>query len=339
MTSALVAFVVASTLRWLVTPRGGTGLPVEVTVPPGSDRERLAGALSAAGVVEDGVRLRALLLVASWFVTPEPGPHLLGDDLSPVEVLRRLARLASRGPARLVVPEGATMFQIADRAAAEQIATREAFLVAARDPVLLGRLGVAEGSAEGYLFPATYPFGKDTPAARIVEVLVTESRRRLDRVLARHPGRLARLEDELGIGERQLVNLASMVERETGNPEERPLVASVFLNRLRSETFRPARMLQSDPTAAYGCLLRPELVSCVEAGGRVTPALLRDPLNPYNTYRHAGLPPGPVGNPGEAALEAVLAAPVTDYLFFVATGGKTRFTRSLAEHEAALGGR
>ena len=112
------------------------------------------------------------------------------------------------------------------------------------------------------------------------------------------------------------------------------------MNRLSDPTFRPAKTLQSDPTAAYGCLVESARApSCGAATGGVTPGMLRDSANRYNTYRHAGLPPGPIGNPGERALRAVLAPAKTDYLFFVAKGGgKHRFSRTFEEHREALGG-
>jgi len=109
---------------------------------------------------------------------------------------------------------------------------------------------------------------------------------------------------------------------------------------LRDPEFRPARMLQSDPTAGYGCVVSgAEIPSCAGFHGSVTPALLRDSANPYNTYRHAGLPPGPIANPGEASIVAVLAPAQSDFLYFVAKGqgtGRHSFSRTFAEHREAL---
>jgi UPF0755 protein len=130
--------------------------------------------------------------------------------------------------------------------------------------------------------------------------------------------------------------LASIIEKEAGKADEKPLIASVFLNRLLDPTFRPLRMLQSDPTATYGCLVQtPPPESCTP--GRPTPAMLRDTTNPYNTYRRAGLPPGPISSPGEGAIRAVLAPAKTDYLYFVAQGGgRHRFSRTFSEHRGAI---
>jgi UPF0755 protein len=133
-----------------------------------------------------------------------------------------------------------------------------------------------------------------------------------------------------------VVVLASIIEKEAARSDEKPLIASVFLNRLLDPTFRPLRMLQSDPTASYGCLVQePAPETC--SAGRPTPAMLRDATNLYNTYRHPGLPPGPISSPGEAAIRAVLSPAKTDYLYFVAQGGgRHRFSRTFSEHRGAI---
>lgn len=128
-----------------------------------------------------------------------------------------------------------------------------------------------------------------------------------------------------------------MIEKETPHDEERPIIAGVFFNRLDNPDFFPRRMLQSDPTALYGCqLMAGSLPSCTGNGGKVSPAMLRDAQNPYNTYRHPGLPPGPIANPGEASIAAVLAPTPSEYLYFVAKNGRHVFSRSLAQHDAAI---
>jgi UPF0755 protein len=125
---------------------------------------------------------------------------------------------------------------------------------------------------------------------------------------------------EHGLSTHDVLTLASIIEREAAKADEKPLIASVFLNRLLDPTFRPLHMLQSDPTAMYGCLVQqPPPSSCTP--GRPTPAMLRDSQNLSNTYRHAGLPPGPISSPGEAAVRAVLTPSKSDYLYFVAAGG------------------
>ena len=206
------------------------------------------------------------------------------------------------------------------------------------DQALLSELRISGTNAEGYLFPASYGLLVDSDAREVVRVLVSETKKRLAHASDRHPGRLEQLQRDYGFGEREVLTLASMVEKEAQVDEERPLIASVFFNRLRDPGFRPARMLQSDPTAAYGCLIDgARIPSCSGFHGSVTPALLRDAANPYNTYRHAGLPPGPIANPGSAAIEAVLDPAQSEFLYFVAKGaGRHSFSRTFAEHREAL---
>jgi UPF0755 protein len=147
-----------------------------------------------------------------------------------------------------------------------------------------------------------------------------------------HPGTTAALTPH------ELVTLASIVEREARAPDERAVIAGVFMNRLTDPSFRPRR-LQSDPTAAYGCLVAGDRVpSCAEYDGRrVTPAMLRDPENPYSTYRREGLPPGPICSPGLEALKAALAPQAHDYFYFVTKGGgRHAFSHALGDHNARV---
>jgi UPF0755 protein len=168
---------------------------------------------------------------------------------------------------------------------------------------------------------------------------VAETRQRLRKVDARLGGKqLERLANERGWGEHEILTLASLIEKEAAVDDERPIIASVFYNRLDSDSFRPKRMLQSDPTAGYGCLVQAERIpSCRDYQRRILPAMLRDSSNPYNTYRHPGLPPGPIASPGEASISSVLKPASTSYYYFVATGaGRHRFSQTLEEHEERI---
>ena len=149
---------------------------------------------------------------------------------------------------------------------------------------------------------------------------------------------LAALHVELGFRTHEVLTLASIVEKEARLSSEQPIIAGVFLNRLRDPSFRPKR-LQADPTVTYGCLIVPGLPSCAgaSAGQAPTRTMLVDPANPYNTYRHEGLPPGPIANPGLSAIEAVIQPAPHDYLYFVAQrGGAHTFSRNLQDHNVAV---
>lgn len=333
--AALAAFSVVFFVGWVSAAHRGQGDAVEVTWP--ADAREGARMLAAGGVIDRPSLFRVLLGITSPFVTPIPGPHLFTDQLTPAEVLRRLARLTSRQRARVLVPEGFNRFQIGERLEQLRVCSRSVWAVATRDRTLLARLGVPGDSPEGYLFPATYDLFLDSAAESVVTQLVTEGKKRLAVVRASRADAFTRLEERYGWGEREILTLASVVEKEAARADELPVIASVFLNRLSDTDFRPARSLQSDPTAMYGCLIQPELASCQGAGGHATPDMLRDASNVYNTYRHAGLPPGPIANPGLSAVLAVLSPAETDFLFFVARGdGRHTFSRTLEEHENAI---
>ena len=307
-------------------------------IPPGSDALAVTELLDQAGALEHPRLFALYLRVFFPWVRFEPGPHLISEASSLQTLVTILGRSRGRPIVRVSLPEGFNLFQIAQRVDDSGVCPADSFQAAARDAEALGQLGVSATSAEGYLFPATYEFRRNTPAERVVHALVAEARRRYDAALAEHSAAVAKLHAELGWGLHEIVTLASVVEKETALPDERGTVASVFLNRLRDPDFRPRQRLQSDPTALYGCLLEPtRAVSCGGFGARVTPAMLRDAANRYNTYTHPGLPPGPICNPSLSALAAVLSAPPTDYLFFVADGhGGHVFTRTLQEHQAAI---
>lgn len=326
---------------WAGMPGPGTGRPVDFTVPEQADPGEIAALLARAGLTERPGLFALYLRVGRPSLELAPGPHLLNDALSPKELVQRLARLGSRPVVRVTLPEGYNSLQIAERLETAQVCSRGALRRALVSEPLLRELGIEGESAEGYLFPSTYELSVDSSAAQVVRTLVREMRRRLQVLRARHAAAVHALQQEFGWGEHEILTLASIVEREAAEPDEQPLIASVFFNRLRSTSFQPKGTLQSDPTAAYGCWIAPESApSCFGFSGRVTPAMLRDPLNRYNTYRHAGLPPGPIGNPGERAIQAVFAPARSDYLFFFASGGRRHtFSRTFEEHRKVVRGK
>jgi UPF0755 protein len=316
------------------------GSALEIDVPEGASSSEIAALLHDQGAVSS----RALMAVYLW-LSPRsfaPGNHLVDGGASPRELSQLLARSDGRPKVKVTIPEGFTMFAIAERLEKLRVVSRSEFLRIARDPQELKRLEVQGTtkpieSAEGYLFPATYEFPKNCEAASVLERMVRESNRRWARIAEDHEPALLALQNELGWSRFEILTLASLVEKEAAVDDERPIIASVFLNRLTRDSFTP-KLLQSDPSSAYDCLRRPtEVPSCKGFEGKVTPAMNRDKLNQYSTYTNVGLPPGPIANPGERSLRAVLAPAHTDYLFFVAKGGgRHTFSESLAEHDKAI---
>ena len=207
----------------------------------------------------------------------------------------------------------------------------------ATDPAFAAELGLPGTTLEGYLFPDTYRLRPHTPPARALIPMVRRHRAVFAELKAAHAKTVAELKKTLGFDDPKIVTLASIVEKETGRSEERPRIAQVFINRLRMPTFVP-KLLQTDPTIVYGCTVAtPRSNACLKWDGRIRRIQLDDHDNPYNTYTHEGLPPGPISNPGRAALEAVMAPDHTPYLYFVAKNDGTHyFSKTVAEHNAAV---
>jgi UPF0755 protein len=337
---SLVITLVAAVI-WAGRPGPGNGRSVELVWPPEVTAHSASDLLAREGLLHSPRVFAIYLRVVRPSLDLTPGPHLLNDALSPRELVQRLARLPSRPVVKLTIPEGYNHWQIADRLHELQVCSRGSFRQIAADRGLLTELGIRGATAEGYLFPATYELPVDAAPATVLRTFVREMRRRLDRVVTEHRAAADRLRSELGWGEHEILTLASLIEKEAAARAEQKTIASVFFNRLRDPGFRPKATLQSDPTAAYGCLVDPDQApSCLGFSGRVTPAMLRDALNRYNTYRHAGLPPGPIANAGLTAIEAVLAPAETNYLFFFATGDRRHtFSRTFEEHRSVVRGK
>ncbi|MEP7050990.1 MAG: endolytic transglycosylase MltG [Pseudomonadota bacterium] len=339
LAALLVLFAACAPLliwSWLEGPGGGRAFLVEI--PAAATVNELSELLVTRGALLSPRLFRTYVGLFQPGFQVAGGEHLLNDGASPREMVLRLARSPNRPALRVTVPEGFQSQQVGQRLERAEVCSLTAFRAAVSDPALLKELGITGPNAEGYLFPASYGLLLDSDAREVVRVLAREAKGRIQKLFQAHPGRFEQLAHADGFSEGDVITLASMIEKEAQAAEERPLIASVFFNRLHDPEFRPARMLQSDPTASYGCMVRAaDIPSCAGFHGAVTPALLRDAANPYNTYRHAGLPPGPIANPGEASIEAVLAPAQSNYLYFVAKGGGHHvFSRTFAEHREAV---
>lgn len=318
-------------------PGGGATRQVRVTLEPGLEVGELAERLAAEGVLEHPTAWAAFMRLRGVDRRLRRGEVVVSADLSPAQLGHRVARGLGPQRARVTIPEGYTRFQIARRLDELDVCPEAAFLAATAAPLEV--VGAPTPSHEGYLFPDTYELRTESDAAAVAAVLVANHRRRVRRVIAAHRAGLDRLRAELGWGLREVVVMASIVEEEAAVADERPVIAGVFLNRLRSDTFLPRHRLQADPTVSYGCIAEPDrAASCAGFDGRrITRAMLDDRDNRYNTYRRAGLPPGPISNPGLSSIVAVLAADAHDYLYFVVRGGgRHEFSATLDEHNRAV---
>ncbi len=313
---ALLAAGAAATGAWytLNSPGPPVSRPITITVEQGERFARIADDLAGQGVLHHPLPLVVWARVTGLDRSVHWGEYLITTPLTPRELLARLT-----GPPDtlhpVTIPEGFTLEQIVSTFAAAGFGSPESFRCLLDDPLFLASEELPPEGAEGYLFPDTYAFPLATPQERILRTMVHHFRSVFDATLRTRGA-------ALGLSPHQAITLASLIEEETGRADERPLVAAVFLNRLRQ-----GMPLQSDPTVLYGRTADDRAITHADLQ-RATP---------YNTYRISGLPPGPISNPGRAALEAAVDPAPVDYLYFVARGdGTHEFSRSLHEHNAAV---
>jgi UPF0755 protein len=307
---AIVVLAAVGIGGWLVWALQSTLTPDGqkfVMLHPGYSTRRIATELKSAGVIRSA---NAFIL---WHYfrhkrSLKAGEYLFDKSANALEVHNRLAR----GDVyfhTVVIPEGFTMFDIAQAMQDAGLGSREDFLkLAMSDTALIADLAPEAKSLEGYLFPNTYEFTRTESMPEMVAAMVKQFRQ------------VAR---EIGLNQdvEKTVAMASIIEKETAAPEERPQVASVYYNRLAKNI-----ALQADPSVIYAELL----------AGTYGGALHHEDMqvdSPYNTYRHPGLPPGPIGNPGKTSLEAAMHPAETHFYYFVSDGnGHHRFASDLEEH-------
>jgi UPF0755 protein len=295
-----------------VTPAGQTF----VLLHPGYSTRRIAAELKSAGVI------RSADAFVLWHYlrhqrSLKAGEYVFERSANAVDIHRRLAH----GDVyfhTVVIPEGFTMFDIAQAIQNAGLGSSEEFLkVATSDTTLISDLDPDAKTLEGYLFPNTYEFSRMQSMQDMAAAMVKQFRQ-----VAREIGLTPDLQNNGQKTDLQrTVILASIIEKETAAPEERPLVASVYENRMAQH-----EALQADPSVIYAELLQGSY------GGALHHADMQF-KSAYNTYTHPGLPPGPIGNPGKVSLEAAMHPANTDYLYFVSNGnGHHRFAHSLEEH-------
>lgn len=278
-----------------------------VLVQPGFSTRRIASELKSAGVIRSQ---HAFIL---WHYlhhrrSLKAGEYLFDKQASAIEIHKRLAH-GDIYVHTVVIPEGYNIFDIADAIQDAGLGSKEDFLkVATTDTALIADLAPNAKSLEGYLFPNTYEFTRTQTMDDMVAAMVKEFRQ---------------VANEIGLNSnlQNTVTLASIIEKETAVPEERPIVASVYFNRMEKKI-----PLQADPSVIYA-----ELLQGTYSGALHHPDM--EFKSAYNTYTHSGLPPGPIGNPGRTSLQAAMHPAVTDYFYFVSNGnGQHRFAHSLEEH-------
>jgi UPF0755 protein len=332
---AVVGWVALKAWRYGDKPGGWARGRIEVEIPKGASAGQVAEILQGAGLIDRASIFRLYAGQRGVAGRFKAGRYVIWAPAAPKQMLDVLVKGAADELVAVTVPPGKNLVEIAEIFDAAGVTSKNEFLVQATDPTFVAQLGLPGATLEGYLYPDTYKMRPRTPAARALAPLVRRQRQVYEELRLRHAKGLAELRRTLGWDDHKVVTLASIVEKETGQGLERPRIAQVFLNRLRFPTFKP-KLLQTDPTIIYGCTVAvPRSAACERWEGRIRRIQLEDKENQYNTYTHEGLPPGPISNPGRAALEAVMAPDSSPFLYFVSRNDGTHvFARNVAEHEA-----
>jgi UPF0755 protein len=309
-TLLLLVLIAAGAAYWLITTPFGPHTETFVVIAPHTSTGAMASQLQEAGVIRWRHGFELLRLFEKG--TLKAGEYRFDHPVPMTEVYRRIVKgdIYTIG---ITIPEGYNIFDIAQAVQDAGLGQRDEFLAAARQHTEL----IAEwtdparppSSLEGYLFPDTYHFARHTPPATILAAMVRRFRQAAQQLNLQGPET------------NRIVILASLIEKEVAVDAERPLVAGVFVNRLAKGI-----PLATDPTVIYAALLENRWRGTIYASDLKSES-------PYNTYVHAGLPPGPISNPGMAAFHAALRPAQTDYLFFVSDAqGHSRFSATLKEH-------
>lgn len=295
------------------TPPAGS-YPAEIRVEQGDSLASVVRKLRDQKIISNGFLFSLWARLTGAEKKVHPGLYRFESSVAPREILDRL--VTGRGVFQTVtIPEGLTVKEISELLEKMQIASKDKFLAAAADPDLLATLGLQDKGLEGYLFPSTYNFTPSTPEKDII-LIMAEQFRKVSLPLLLQGGR------ENGLTPHKILTLASVIEKETGFDAERPLVSAVFHNRLKLQM-----PLQSDPTVIYGLK---------KFDGNLTRRHLNEPT-PYNTYRIAALPPGPICNPSLASIRAALEPAPVPYLYFVSKNDGTHlFSETIEAHNKAV---
>lgn len=320
--TAALTLLIAAGLAWIhaemTSPYyGGSSREVFVEIADGAGAHSVARQLADTGVIRVALPFEIYVRWTGMDRRLKAGEYRFAAPATPPEVARRIVEgdIFFRS---VTLPEGLTAWETASLIAQAGIGNRAELERAVHRVDWISDIDPAATSLEGYLFPETYRFPRSADSAQVIQALVRGFRNRYSQILSTHP-----LPE--GRTPRRIVILASIIEKETASPFERPLVASVLVNRL--ERGMP---LACDPTIIYALKL----------AGRYDGNIRKKDLalaSPYNTYTHAGLPPGPICNPGEVSLRAALAPPRTDYLYFVSRNdGTHQFSRDFASHSLAV---
>jgi len=301
-------------LSYSTPPSVGEEVVEVITIPIGVGMDHVAHLLKERGIIRNEQLFSYLAHWRGLDTHIKSGEYQLSNRMFPNEVLNKLIR-GDQIKYSVTIPEGLTLTQIAALYEKKGLADRDKFIQLATDPTFITSLGMDEKTLEGYLFPDTYKFIKDIGERNIIRRMVQNHNEMYNQQFRERA-------KELNLSRREVITLASLIEKESAKSEERPFISAVFHNRLQ-ENMR----LQCDPTVIYGL---------DHFTGRLTKKDLRT-FTPYNTYLINGLPPTPIANPGLDSIRAALYPADVDYFYFVSKNNGTHsFSSSLSEHNRAV---
>jgi UPF0755 protein len=307
------AFIAVVFSLYLFRPLGKEGPDQIVVIREGMTLGDVADILEREGLITHKTLFRLWARILGQSRNIKAGEYQLSDQMTPHRILEIMTKgiIISHS---VTIPEGYSAAQIAELLSQKGLVDKEKFLALIMDTHAIQQYGITGPSLEGYIYPDTYQFGRGLSVELIIDTMI----KRFWQLVSSYEA----LVNKSGMTWNEVVTLASIVEKETGLAEERPLIASVFLNRLRKRM-----RLESDPTVIYGM---------ESFNGNLTRKDLKT-KTPYNTYVIRGLPPGPIANPGLDAIKAVLNPAQTEYLYFVSKNdGSHHFSKTLSEHNRAV---
>jgi UPF0755 protein len=309
----VILLLVVSAVHFLITPAEEEGMEQVVFIQEGLSLKEVASELEKRNIIVSKALFGLWGKIMGSSRRIQAGEYRLSPNMPPIKILQVLtAGVVITYP--VTFPEGYTIEQIADVLDKSGLVEKANFISLAHNPAVLKQYNIAGPSLEGYLYPDTYYLPRGIPSSAAIDTMVNRFRQLT--------GPLEKRAEVVGMTMEGVIILASIVEKETGLAEERPMIASVFLNRLKQ-----GMRLESDPTVIYGIK---------GFSGNLTRKDLKEPT-PYNTYVIQGLPIGPIANPGLEAIKAVLFPEETDYLYFVSKNdGSHQFSKTLAEHNKAV---
>lgn len=301
---------------WLYAnkPVSANAEKIVVHLKPGQSFAKTTNILEEKGLINSPFRFNLISRFRGYDKKVQAGEYLLSESMTPLHILEKMTKGEVK-LYKLTIPEGLNIYQIAELASAGNFAEKSEFIEMATDKAYIREKGIEADTFEGYLFPDTYFFPRGTTVKKIIETMV-------DRFKAVFNPQWKEQARRIGFTPHQVVILASIIEKETGDPSERPVISSVFHNRLKKKM-----RLESDPTVIYGI---------ENFDGNLTRKHLTT-RTPYNTYKIRGLPAGPIANPGMESLKAALFPAKTPYIYFVSKKDRThQFSTNLKDHNKAV---